>query len=232
MPLKLLSNTLDLVYLPSFSRVQQWCGPFEDSHDAAVQALRSCWYEDEHRLVKREVGQTANCCWAHDFLEWFLPKLQLTLSNDERRQHVGVHDPQGGMEPKPGWEVVFSDLVEPKDMCLVMHKQLAQAQGFSMCGKYVTIKLGTDNNGKLVYEYVHRIMLWAREGMPSMHPSREEPQPKKKVAMHTGPQAQGRRLCKKGVHCVHPNHVQWGTYSANAQAYQASKKRARTGTTP
>lgn len=227
MALQLLGCQSYTVVPSSFSRVDVWApGLFTspDLHAQAVAALKACWYEmvEGTRLVKRAVPVGVHPQWCNLFLQWFLPKLQLSLAREDLRTHQGSMDP-----PQPGYEHVFHHL-PAGDACLVLHKQLAQAQGFHLAGKYVTFTLGKDSQGNTVMEYVHRLMLWAKEGLPpNALPAPGQPAAVVKVGMHTGPEQQDRRSCKAGTRCVHPRHMKWGSHKDNTKAYLKSKKRAR-----
>lgn len=91
--------------------------------------------------------------------------------------------------------------------CLVMDKRKCRAKGW-LVSKYVSVPLGENASGKVVWEYAHRLVAWGREGLVSGE-----------VAMHGAI-----RPCASML-CARPSHIAWGTASDNAQEWRDRRKR-------
>jgi HNH endonuclease len=76
--------------------------------------------------------------------------------------------------------------------------------------KYMRVALGHDATSRLRYEQVCRLALWCYVGPPP-HVNM--------VCMH---------LCDNPC-CINPKHLYWGTYSDNAYAREANKKKRKLG---
>jgi hypothetical protein len=77
--------------------------------------------------------------------------------------------------------------------------------------KYVSIPIGVNAQGRIVYEGVHRLVCWLDNAWG----------PSYNVAMHVG---RPNRAC---VHewCINHHHLEWGDHQQNAEDYQTRRRR-------
>jgi hypothetical protein len=119
------------------------------------------------------------------------------------------------------WEAAFHTC-PPMGVCMRLGKAKCQANGLMWREKYVQAKVGKNVKGVAVWEYVHRLVLWAKEGAGDEQQQQLDPGPR--VAMHVGyvftdrhtgnerrvPCAQQGK-CK----CINPHHLRWGSKREN-----------------
>lgn len=82
---------------------------------------------------------------------------------------------------------------------------------------YYIISLGRDSNGKRIWEYVHRLLLWVYAGPPSNESESSESESDSAGAELNNPHYVALHVCDR-KDCLNPVHLFWGTRSDNRVA--------------
>jgi hypothetical protein len=101
--------------------------------------------------------------------------------------------------PIPAIPAKFKDATP--DSCFVLHKQQCRGSKW-LWGDYAQVVIGKDASGGRVWEAMHRLVLWAKEGAAAAVAEG-------KVAMHS---------CNNKK-CINPHHLRWGSIRKNNRDY-------------
>jgi hypothetical protein len=117
---------------------------------------------------------------------------------------IGLWIVRGVSAMLPPGKTLCGPLV-PVAKCLELDvRKVRAARGWSALrgGKgYVMVEIGKDCNGDSVWEYAHRLVMWARAGVGESGGD----------VLH----GDARHTACKSMRCVNPHHLRWGTQAAN-----------------
>lgn len=104
------------------------------------------------------------------------------------------------------------------DRCMVVTKDICKGDSHVIRNqRYATICLGTDVDGRPVWEYMHRLACWVNHGYPNSE--------KYPVAMHMPHYTYNDRKESCKPCCENPFHVEWGEQGKNVKDGIEMRKR-------